>query len=320
LGRALIRRLIANGAERIVALSRDEVKTGDLYDEFGHDAPLRGMLCDVREYDKLTRAFAGCHYVVHGAALKRITQSIYSPDELIDTNIQGTRNVIRAAATAGVERVLFISSDKACMATNLYGKTKAVAEDYAVQSNTYYFPRTRIACVRYGNVLWSRGSVLFAWHAARLRGELLTLTHAHMTRFILTLDQAVDLILSTLRTMEGGEIVVPELPAARMADLAAAFALECAIKETHLRPGGEKIREILLSEEEIPRTVRDGNRYIVCPSHQSWSTPRWAGSHLGPTFYYGSDDPARLLTVEQIREVLKTCAPAHELVIDHAYR
>lgn len=309
LGQALIRRLLAlpsSGAGAptwVASLSRDEVKAGAL-SALAADARLRVFLGDVRDLTRLEHALHGVHTVVHAAALKRVTESVYSPGELIKTNIQGTINVINAALAAGVKRVLIISSDKAVHPTNLYGMTKAVAECYAVQSNSYTFPRgTKVACVRYGNVLGSRGSVLDTWAAAAHAGLPLAITDMAMTRFWLTVDRAVDLVLLALGSMTGGEVYVPDLPASPIAALAAAVYRAVTgeaekqpnLIETGLRPGGEKIHEMLLSEEEISRTywVQLLKTYVVTPSYQSWTTAKWEGraggwERVAPALVYSS--------------------------------
>lgn len=304
---------------RIVALSRDEVKSGDLADRLGAAVPgLRCMLGDVRDPERLEEVFRGCDAVIHAAALKRISHSVYSPGEMVKTNIQGTINVIQAAAAVGVARVLVVSSDKCAEPVNLYGVTKCAAECYAVQSNSYTWPRgTRVGVVRYGNVLGSRGSVVGIWREQLRRGEPLTITDPAMTRFIITLPQAAAFCLAALADMEGGEVFVPRLPAARIADLADAVEFEwygrAVVKGdprwsrelTGLRPGGEKLHEALLTREEPTRTWWDGARMVILPGHHSWRED-WKlpeGQKVaGP---YTSDAPDRWLGVEELVAMLK---------------
>lgn len=339
LGGALVQALVTDpNVDRIVALSRDEVKSGDLAERFSSSVALRCVLGDVRDRHRLEQVFRGCDTVIHAAALKRITQSVYSPGEIIKTNVVGTMNVIDAAAAAGVSRVLVVSSDKAVEAANLYGASKAMAEGYATQSNSYVYPQgTRVACVRYGNVLGSRGSVVGVWRAQLARGEPLTMTDLRMTRFVITLPQAAAFCLEALDDMDGGEIFVPRLPAARVEDIAYAVAAVfhgvqptdpgflCPRVFSGLRPGGEKLHEALLSREEPSRTVwldngrmvpsreepsravwRDNGRMVILPAHHSWRSdlPR-AELLLFLRAPYTSDDPDRWLVPVDLVEMLK---------------
>lgn len=317
LGGALIATLATRpDVTRLVALSRDEVKSGELADRLGDAVPaLRCMLGDVRDPERLEEVFRGCDVVIHAAALKRISHSVYSPGEMVKTNVQGTINVVKAATEVGVKCVLIVSSDKAAEPVNLYGVTKCAAECYSVQSNSYSRPRgTRVGVVRYGNVLGSRGSVIHVWRDQLRRGLPLTITDPGMTRFIITLHQAAAFCLAALEDMEGGEVFVPRLPAARIADLAEAV-VGASLKPGEgtgwstvvigLRPGGEKLHEALLTREEPERTWWDGGRMVILPSHHSWRED-WkvpAGQKVaGP---YTSDAPDVWLTVEELVPMLK---------------
>ena len=326
LGGALVARLAELGdVTRIVALSRDEVKSGDLAERWPDLAPLRCMLADVRDEPRLEEVFRGCDAVVHAAALKRITQSVYSPEEIIKTNVLGTVNVVRAATAVGVERVVIVSSDKACEPTNLYGMSKAVAECYAVQSNSYSVPRgTRVSCVRYGNVLGSRGSVVHLWRDQLRRGASPTITDFRMTRFVISLRAAADFVLGALGVMEGGEIFVPLLPAVQIGMLADAVVAEWATRTgvadpkdfarrsacrpvIGLRPGGEKLHEALLSREEPPRARAREGVVTVLPSHHSWRLA-WGPFDADETVLdaaYTSDAPGRWLGVEELVGMLQ---------------
>ena len=308
LGRALIQRLLTDQlADRVVSFSRDEVKAGDLSDLYPNDPRLRVFLGDVRDRDRLRTAFKGVEVVVHAAALKRIQQSVYSPGEIIQTNINGTVNVIDAAVYAGVQRVLFVGSDKATEATNLYGSSKFTAEVYAVQSNSYAYPQgTRVSALRYGNVLASRGSVVPIWQDCVRKGKPFQITDPAMTRFWITLPQAVDLVLTALERMQGGEVFIPILPSVRLIDIAEAIGGEnYAYRITGFRPGGEKLHEVLINQEELRRTVRARGVYIIRPSHQSWSSIGWPGEPLPDGFVYQSDRNEWFLTVEEIREAIR---------------
>lgn len=289
LGQALVKGAMANPAiTRVVVVSRDEVKQGDLETRYPGDTKLRLFLGDVRDAGRLVQAFGQCETVIHTAALKRIS-SFYSPGEILKTNIIGTVNVIDAAVAAGASRVLVISSDKAVMPTNFYGVSKAAAEGYAVQANTYTVPRgTRVSVLRYGNVMGSRGSVLERW-AAILAGEPLPLTDPRMTRFLVSLRQAVQLVHTCLAAMEGGEIFVPMLPAAYIHALAEAAFPGRALTTLGIRPGGEKLHETLLSPEERTRLALVTEAlFAVLPSFHPWRSTPWG---VPPTTFgpYTSD-------------------------------
>lgn len=336
-GRAYIRALLQRGTvKRVIAYSRDEVKHAALQEEFREFGQFRLFLGDVRDCARLTTAMRDVDVVVHAAALKRVDQGAYSPSEMIATNVLGTMNVVNAAIAAHVERVLVISSDKAVEATNIYGATKFCAEVYAVQSNSYggrlpseieaiagYLggpvpPRaTRIAAVRYGNVLASRGSVIYRWQEQSSAGLPLTITHPDMSRFIMTIEQAVLLVDFALTTMHGGEVFVPVLPSARMMTLAAAVALKGAdgdfpVQTVGLRPGGEKMAEALLNEEEPSRTYRSGDYYVVTPSNHEWTDgAHWqAMEKVDPDFSYRSDVNDRWLSASELAEMLATTEAA----------
>ncbi len=304
LGQALIGRLLtADLADRVVSISRDEVKADTLRDHWNHPQ-LRVFLGDVRDESRLVHAFQECDTVVHAAALKRVTSG-YSPSEMIKTNIQGTINVIEAALKAGVSRVLIISSDKAVHATNLYGSTKFAAECYAVQSNSYTYPRgLRVACTRYGNVLGSRGSVTEVW--AQLPGDQpIPVTSSGMTRFMITKSQAVDFVLDSLEAMSGGEIFIPLLPSFGLIDLAmAVYDGERQIVTTGIRPGGEKLAERLVSDEEWSRLYWTKHGVMVLPSFKTWVQDNDDLESV-PYEYQGKfrSDLAPQLSMEELRRV-----------------
>lgn len=308
-GRAFLRRVLPDSRwERVVAYSRDEVKQAALLGEFD-SGKLRLFLGDVRDPSRLAMAFRGVETVVHAAALKRVDAGAYSPSEMIHTNIVGTMNVVGAAIQAGVRRVVVISSDKAVAATNIYGATKFCAETFAVQANAYGHPSgTRIAAVRYGNVLGSRGSVLHVWRDQVARGVPVTITDPQMSRFIMTIEQAVNLVLFALDAMHGGEVMVPLLPSAHMDLLAHAVAgADYPTQVTGLRPGGEKLAESLLNEEEPARTYQVGRYFVVTPSHHEWTDGReWVAPHgfLPGNYVYRSDLTTRWLSEEMLRVLI----------------
>lgn len=305
LGRALVERLVKDQmVERLCVLSRDEHKVRALADQYQEPHPLRWFVGDIRDRERLKLACQGVDAVIHAAALKRIDSVVNESTELDKTNVQGTLNVLHAALECKVRKVLFISSDKACMPTNAYGCSKMMAEHHTVGFNAYSMPRG-MACsvVRYGNVFASTGSILHIWRKALAEGRPLPLTDERMTRFHLTLAQAVEFCLSSLMRMTGGEIFVPDLPAFRLADLATAMGGMTEIMG--LRPGGEKLSEIMLSEEEPLRTLWQDDRYLIMPAHQTWSSSRYRGICLKDDTHLVSSWPERLMTVEELKTMLE---------------
>lgn len=312
-GRAFARRVLETGAERVVLYSRSESRQAEVASQLLAYDGARFFLGDVRDRERLEEAMWGCDTVVHAAALKRVDAVAYDPGEVRKTNILGSSCVVAAAAAVGVTRVLMISSDKAVAPQNAYGVSKAQMEHEAVAMNAITCPRgTRISCVRWGNVLGSTGSVIGVWLRQLTSGTPLTITDPLMTRFIITVGQAVSFALAALEGMEGGEIMVPRLPAAPLMTLAAAVVASrggnpaaFSFDISGLRPGGEKYHESLLSAEECARTHRVGDRFTVLPSQYSWRAewkiPVGAEAVAGP---YTSDSPVRRLSVEELVAML----------------
>lgn len=279
LGTVLSQHLAEKLGHIVVGVSRDELKAEKVMAQHEN---IRCMVVAAGLDDEraLRRAFDGCDSLIHAAALKRISGSVYAAHELIKTNVLGTMTVLRVARDLGIKKVILVSSDKAVEATNLYGSSKFCAECLTVQENAFSYPKgTSCVAVRYGNVLGSRGSVVHIWRKqARELGQL-TLTEGRMTRFVMTLQQAVDVILAALRFAEAGEILIPELHTARMRDLGEAIMKEAGhigsvMGYIGLRPGGEKIHESLLSQEELSRTWRHASgQWVIAPSHQTWAEP-----------------------------------------------
>ena len=307
-GRAFVAHLLRDPAvTRIAIISRDELKQAEMAAHLGEHAPLRFFLGDVRDRDRLTQAFYGCDTVVHAAALKRVDAIANNPSEVRRTNIEGSANVIQAAIAAGVAKVVMISSDKACLPTNSYGVSKAQMEHEAIASNTYSVPRgTKIAVVRYGNVVGSRGSVVHLFRAAVAAGRPIPITDPAMTRFWLTIDDAIGLVTHTLEIMRGGELVIPVAPAARVVDLAEAIAPAHPTVVVGLRPGGEKLHEILLNDDEARRTVVTEHVFIVNPAVHPWCAEApWEGDPLPPEYVYRSDLVGWRLSVEELRKIVE---------------
>lgn len=293
-GRALAQALLADEPrlERLIVYSRDEVKQAEMRETIGADPRLRFLLGDVRDRRRLELAMHGIDVVVNAAALKRVDACAYSPSEALDTNVGGTRNVLEAALSAGVGRVLVLSSDKASeVSGNLYGATKALAEALSVAWNAVSYPRgLKVACLRYGNVLGSRGSVVHAFRAAIAANRLLRITDPGATRFWLELGEAVALARWALDAMRGGEVFVPGLASATMGDFADAVVasmgkFDWPAESIGFRPGGEKRHECLLSRHESARAVEVKESdlpwplWAVEPDFRTWTTgrPAWAG-------------------------------------------
>lgn len=312
LGKALVNRLKDDTlVERLCVLSRDEHKISKLADEYTGKASLRTFVGDVRDPSRLTYACRGVDVVIHAAALKRIDAVVNESLELDKTNVQGTVNVLRAALECGVRKVLFISSDKAAEPCNAYGASKMMAECHAIGFNQYSIPQgMAVSAVRYGNVFASTGSIYHIWKKCIAEGKPLALTDMSMTRFHISIQQAVDLCLTSLQRMIGGEVFIPDLPAYRLRDLAEAMLKEEVklnhnISLTGLRPGGEKLAEIMLSQEEPGRTLWQDDRYVVMPAHRSWSASPYRGVKLDKDPHLISSWPSRWLTVNQLKEIVE---------------
>jgi UDP-N-acetylglucosamine 4,6-dehydratase len=242
--------------------------------------------------------------VVHAAALKQVPACEYNPFEAIQTNIMGGRNVIDAAIDQGVRRILALSTDKAVNPINLYGATKLCAEKVFVQANAYAGARnTRFSCARYGNVVGSRGSVIPVFLEQRRRGKI-TITDPRMTRFWLTLEQGVKFVIRCLEQMHGGEIFVPKIPSMRLLDLAETVAPGCQVEYIGIRPG-EKLHEVLVSEDESRQTLETEDMYVIQPAHPWWKSENWVSAKpLAEGFRYSSDTNERWLTRRELEELV----------------
>jgi UDP-N-acetylglucosamine 4,6-dehydratase len=290
--------------KRLVIFSRDELKQHDMRSAGLDHSSLRYFLGDVRDSARLQRAFAGISVVVHAAALKQVPACEYNPFEAIQTNIMGGRNVIDAAIDRGVNRMLALSTDKAVNPVNLYGATKLCAEKVFVQANAYAGAQeTRFSCARYGNVVGSRGSVIPVFMEQRKRGRI-TITDPRMTRFWLTLEHGVRFVIRAIEQMHGGEIFVPKIPSMKLVDLAETVAPGCMVEYIGIRPG-EKLHEVLLSEDEARNTVELDDMYIIQPAHSWWKKANWVhGRQLPQGFRYSSDNNEQWLTHQQLQELI----------------
>jgi UDP-N-acetylglucosamine 4,6-dehydratase len=298
-GRRFIDRILRDHApKKVIVFSRDELKQHEMRQRFpdGPGSPMRYFIGDVRDEQRLRRAFAGVDLVIHAAALKQVPACEYNPFEAVQTNIQGAKNIVDAAIDLHVPRVVGLSTDKAVSPVNLYGATKLVAEKIFVQGNTYSASaETRFSCVRYGNVVGSRGSVIPLFQEQMKTGTI-TVTDDRMTRFWITLDQGVQFVIQAAERMHGGEVFVPKLPSMRLTDLAAAIAPECAVRTVGIRPG-EKLHELLISEDEARQTLEFDDMYVIQPMFPWWNAEPWAGGRALPAeFRYSSDTNPTWLT------------------------
>lgn len=297
---------------KLIVFSRDELKQHEMRTS-GFDHPnLRYFLGDVRDLPRLRRGMQGVDVVVHAAALKQVPACEYNPMEAVKTNILGSGNVVDAALDCGVERALALSTDKAVSPVNLYGATKLAAEKLFIQSNAYAGGTSiRFSCVRYGNVVGSRGSVIPYFLKQRPNG-VLSVTDERMTRFWILLEHGVRFVIHCLERMRGGEVFVPKIPSMRVIDLARAIAPEAQIEVVGIRPG-EKLHEVLISEDEARSAVELDEMYVIQPPHELWFGHAWRekGRPLPDGFRYASDNNPHWLDVDRIREIVASFEMEH---------
>ena len=286
--------------------SRGEFLQQEMRRKFSNEERLRFFIGDVRDKNRLYRAMNGVDVVVHAAALKQVEACEYNPIEAVRTNIEGAINVIDAAIDNGVEKVMAISTDKAVHPVNLYGATKLVAEKLIIEGNAYTGPRkTRFSCVRYGNVIGSRGSVVPLFFEQE-RSGVITITDERMTRFWITLEQGVRFVIDCIGRMQGGEIFVPKIPSMRVAELAGVIAPEAEVKIMGIRPG-EKIHENLITEEDVRHTKEFSDYFVVETENPLWGKRELKGGKPLPEgFRYTSDANNWWLTKEELAEALRT--------------
>jgi UDP-N-acetylglucosamine 4,6-dehydratase len=305
-GKKLIKILVEEyHPAKIIVFSRDELKQHEMRTSGYNHPSIRYFIGDVRDRERLSRAFYGVNVVVHAAALKQVPACEYNPMEAIKTNILGSSNVADAAIENGVEKVLALSTDKAVNPINLYGATKLAAEKLLIQSNAYAGGRnTRIACTRYGNVVGSRGSVVPLFIQQRPSGRL-TITDERMTRFWISLEQGVRFVIRCIEQMQGGEVFVPKIPSMNMMDLARAVAPEARVDIIGIRPG-EKLHETLISEDEARTTVELPDMYVVQPASAMWFGHAWEeqGKPLPDGFRYSSNNNTDWLDLSRITEMI----------------
>ncbi len=297
------------GVKRVVVYSRDELKQFEMQQAFPHDRypQLRFFIGDVRDGDRLHRAMEDIDVVIHAAALKQVPVCEYNPFEAIKTNILGAQNVIEAAIDRGVKRVVALSTDKAAGPINLYGATKLASDKLFVAANNFRGHHDiRFSVVRYGNVVGSRGSVIPFFLNQRQSGHL-PITDAQMTRFNITLEEGVDLVLMALDQMWGGEIFVPKIPSYRITDVAEALAPGVETRVVGIRPG-EKLHEEMITETDALSTVEFDDYFVILPATPLWDVDEFAAKFNGrmcePGFRYSSGANTEWLTVEDIRRLV----------------
>ncbi|HEX6371491.1 MAG TPA: UDP-N-acetylglucosamine 4,6-dehydratase (inverting) [Longimicrobium sp.] len=309
-GQKLVETLLQRHRPRkVVVFSRDEQKQYEMRRRFPEHAfeAVRFFLGDVRDRERLYRALDGVDVVVHAAALKQVEACEYNPLEAVRTNILGAANLIDAAIDRNVGRVIALSTDKAVNPVNLYGATKLTADKLFIGANNYSGAHgTRFGLVRYGNVVGSRGSVVPLFLDRRRTGTV-PVTDPRMTRFWITLEQGVEFVLRALQRMQGGEIFIPKIPSMNIMDLARALAPDCGIEVVGARPG-EKTHEVLVAEDDAPRTVEYDDHFVIHPAFHEWDEDAFrhsAGGRRCPEgFRYGSDTNAAWLSVEELRRVV----------------
>jgi UDP-N-acetylglucosamine 4,6-dehydratase/5-epimerase len=289
---------------QLIVFSRDELKQHDMRASGFVHPSLRYVLGDVRDLGRLDWAFKGVSVVVHAAAIKQVPVCEDNPFEAIQTNITGCHNVIDAAVKQGVHQILALSTDKAVNPINLYGATKLCGEKMFVQANAYAAGSdTHLSCARYGNVVGSRGSVIPIFLEQRKRGRI-TITDRRMTRFCITRAQGIRFVIRCLEAMHGGEIFVPKIPSMRLVELAEAAAPGCEIQDIGIRPG-EKLHEVLVSEDEARNTVEVEDMYIIQPAHPWWNQEKWNSARRLPEgFRYASETNTHWLTKQELSELV----------------
>lgn len=301
-GHEFVRQILPLQPKKLIVFSRDEFKQynmAQIFPEGGSTGPMRYLLGDVRDKERLVRAFRGVDVVVHAAALKQVPAGEYNPFEFVKTNVLGAQNVIEAAIDCGVKKVIALSSDKAKNPINTYGCTKLCADKMFIAANKSYSVSTQFSVVRYGNVMGSRGSAIPFFLEQARQGEI-TITDERMTRFWITLTQAVDFVREAHSFMMGGEMFIPKIPSMKIVDLATALAPDTPVRYIGVRPG-EKLHEIMISQDDVPNAYDLGWAYIILPSTK---INQGFLKSLPEGFEYRSDNNTEWVTVAQMREII----------------
>lgn len=286
--------------------SRDELKQWEMEKRFNDTEHLRFFIGDVRDRDRLERAMDGVDIVVHTAALKQVLSCEYNPFEAVKTNILGAQNILNAAIDHNIKKVMAISTDKAVNPVNLYGATKMCMEKLFTAANSYVgnIRQTRMSCIRYGNVVGSRGSIIPLFKKQRAT-KTITITDKRMTRFWITLEQGVEFVIKSIDIMQGGEVFIPKIPSMKITDLANVIAPDCKINYVGIRPG-EKLHECLITEDEARHTLEFDDFFIVEPEHPWWGKGNWKGGKSLPEgFRYTSDKNDKWLTIKELQKMIE---------------
>ncbi|MDI6758096.1 MAG: UDP-N-acetylglucosamine 4,6-dehydratase (inverting) [Candidatus Omnitrophota bacterium] len=310
LGKKLVQMIVDGGHKpnKLIIFSRDELKQFEMSQVWGPKKYpfIRYFLGDVRDIDRLRRAFAGVDYIIHAAALKQVPAAEYNPCEFVKTNVIGAMNIIEAALSANVKKVVTLSTDKACNPINLYGATKLCSDKLFMTANVYSGTHeTKFSVVRYGNVLGSRGSVVPFFDERKSTG-VLPITHSDMTRFWITLDQANHFVFFCLENMQGGEMFVPRIPSMRIVDLATAICSECRQEIVGMRPG-EKIHEVLISNSDANNTLEFKDFFIVTQNKDYKNellNEGKSGKRCDEDFEYTSANNKQWLSVADLNKIL----------------
>jgi UDP-N-acetylglucosamine 4,6-dehydratase/5-epimerase len=303
--------------KKLIIFSRDELKQFEMSQRWGYKKYpyIQYILGDVRDRERVMNVFQGVDYVIHAAALKQVPAAEHNPGEYIKTNVIGAMNIIDAAQNNKVKKVIALSTDKACNPINLYGATKLCSDKLFTADNTYRGQNeTRFAVVRYGNVLGSRGSVV-PFFKERAKTGVLPITDPRMTRFWITLDQAVYFVIRTLDLAKGGEVFVPRIPSMRIVDLAQAIGPDCKHEVVGIRPG-EKIHESLIGEDDARNTVEFNECYIIQPSslaREKLVGKNGKGNSCSDGFTYTSDNNTHWMSVEELRKLIDAIADDYSI-------
>jgi UDP-N-acetylglucosamine 4,6-dehydratase len=293
---------------RLIIFSRDELKQFEMAQLFPMEkyGCIRYFIGDVRDKERLYRAFQGIDYVIHAAALKQVPAAEYNPFEAVKTNILGAQNIIDTAIDQKVKKIIALSTDKAANPINLYGATKLCSDKLFIAGNSYVGrDQTTFSVVRYGNVAGSRGSAIPFFLKHKEKGYL-PITDPRMTRFWITLEQGVEFVLWCMDNMVGGELFVPKIPSMSIMDLAQTIAPECETRIIGIRPG-EKIHELMIPRDEARRTLEFENHYVIQPEFKFWSrrSSESRGTQVPDDFEYNSDNNPWRLTIEEMRKIIK---------------
>ena len=290
---------------KVIIYSRDELKQYDMQQQLKKHKNVRFFIGDVRDKDRLLMAFHGVDFVLHAAALKQVPAMEYNPAEGIKTNTIGAMNIIDAAIERKVKKVVALSTDKACNPINLYGATKLCSDKLFIAGNSYSgSAKTEFSVVRYGNVAGSRGSVV-PFFKQKIAEGMIPITDERMTRFFITLDQAVDFVIRCFEIMRGGELFVPKIPSVKITELARVMAPKCRIKFVGIRPG-EKLHEVMISEDDARNTLEFNDFYVVKPAFPWWNDKNhYNGKGVSDGFRYSSNTNKEWLEGKRLEKFLK---------------